>query len=111
MMPVIAYNLLQSIELLANGRACSPSAASTASTANRERCEELVEQILAMVTALAPRIGYDAAAAIAKESVAHRQDRAPALRGEEGAAARRAGDALDARAQTYGGLVGGGGGG
>ena len=36
---------------------------------NVERCNELVEQSLAMVTALAPRIGYDAAAAIAKESV------------------------------------------
>ena len=36
--------------------------------ANRERCEELIEQSLAMCTALAPLIGYDEAAEMAKES-------------------------------------------
>ena len=36
--------------------------------ANRERCEALVEQSLAMCTSLAPKIGYDKAADIAKES-------------------------------------------
>ena len=36
--------------------------------ANRERCEGLVEQSLAMCTSLAPLIGYDKAADIAKES-------------------------------------------
>ena len=38
--------------------------------ANEARCRELVEKSLAMVTALAPLIGYDAAAAIAHEAVA-----------------------------------------
>ena len=38
--------------------------------AHRERCEEMIEKSLAMVTALAPVIGYDAAAKIAKESYA-----------------------------------------
>jgi fumarate hydratase class II len=37
-------------------------------TANRERCKELVEYSMAMVTSLAPIIGYDRAAEIAKES-------------------------------------------
>jgi len=37
-------------------------------TANTERCTELIEQSLAMCTSLAPLIGYDAAAAIAKEA-------------------------------------------
>ena len=36
--------------------------------ANEERCEELVELSMAMVTSLAPKIGYDRAAEIAKES-------------------------------------------
>jgi fumarate hydratase class II len=36
--------------------------------ANRERCESLVEQSLAMCTSLAPSIGYDKAADVAKES-------------------------------------------
>ena len=37
--------------------------------ANKARCEELVELSMAMVTSLAPKIGYDRAAEIAKESV------------------------------------------
>jgi fumarate hydratase class II len=36
--------------------------------ANAERCNEMIEKSLAMCTALAPEIGYDAASAIAKES-------------------------------------------
>ena len=36
--------------------------------ANKERCNELVEYSMAMVTSLAPKIGYDRAAEIAKES-------------------------------------------
>jgi aspartate ammonia-lyase len=37
-------------------------------TANEKRCTELVELSMAMVTSLAPKIGYDRAAEIAKES-------------------------------------------
>jgi fumarate hydratase class II len=68
MMPVMAYNLLQSIELL--GRAATVFADRCVSglEANRERCENLVEQSLAMCTSLAPLIGYDKAADVAKES-------------------------------------------
>ena len=71
MMPVLAYNLLQSIEILA--AACRLLAAKCIDgiEANRERCEELVERSLALVTSLAPRIGYDRAAEIAKK--AHRE--------------------------------------
>src|SRR5256885_1687151 len=68
MMPVMAYNILQSIELL--GRAARVFADRCASgiQANKDRCESLVEQSLAMCTSLAPKIGYDKAAEIAKES-------------------------------------------
>jgi fumarate hydratase class II len=69
MMPVIAYNLLQSIEILANASRLLAEKCVEGIQANRERCEELVERSLAMVTSLVPRIGYDAAAEIAKESV------------------------------------------
>ncbi len=70
MMPVIAYNLLQSIHLLTSASNLLVERCVQGITANRERCNELVELSLAMVTSLAPLIGYDAAAAIAKESVA-----------------------------------------
>jgi fumarate hydratase, class II len=68
MQPVIAYNLLQSIALLANS--CRVLAEKTVKgvQADRLRCEEMIERSLAMVTSLAPRIGYDRAAAIAKEA-------------------------------------------
>src|SRR6266403_5458625 len=68
MMPVMAHNLLESIRLLANvcDAFCEKCAAGI--TANKKRCEELVELSMAMVTSLAPKIGYDRAAEIAKES-------------------------------------------
>jgi len=69
MTPMMAYNLLQSIDVLGRGCRLFAERCVDGLTANVERCNELVEQSLAMVTALNPRIGYDAAAAIAKESV------------------------------------------
>jgi fumarate hydratase, class II len=69
MIPVIAYNVLHSIGILANGCRLFASRCVEGIEPNEARCEELIEQSLAMVTALNPRIGYDAAAAIAKESV------------------------------------------
>ncbi len=68
MKPVIAYNLLQSIDLLTN--ACNVLAEKCVDglRADRERAQEMVEKSLAMVTSLAPRIGYDRAAEIAKEA-------------------------------------------
>ena len=68
MMPVMAHNLLESIRLLANASDSLCEKCIEGITANRERCAELVEQSMAMVTSLAPRIGYDRAAEIAKES-------------------------------------------
>jgi fumarate hydratase class II len=69
MIPVMAYNLLHGIGILASGARLFASRCVEGLDANEERCEALVEQSLAMVTALNERIGYDAAAAIAKESV------------------------------------------
>jgi len=66
MMPVIAANLIQSIDLLANaahalGRKCVKETEADAGV-----CRESIEKSLAMCTALAPKVGYDSAAAIAK---------------------------------------------
>src|SRR5437773_555181 len=68
MMPVMAHNLLESIRLLSASAANMADRCISGIEANRKRCSELVEKSLAMCTALAPEIGYDAAAAIAKES-------------------------------------------
>ena len=68
MMPVMAYDLLQSIELLSRAARVFADRCVSGLDANRQRCESLVEQSLAMCTSLAPMIGYDKAADIAKES-------------------------------------------
>jgi fumarate hydratase, class II len=68
MMPVMVYNVLQSIELLSRAARVFADRCVAGMEANRERCESLVEQSLAMCTSLAPIIGYDQAADIAKES-------------------------------------------
>ena len=68
MMPVMAYNLLESIRLLANVCDVFSEKCVRGIEANEERCRELVELSMAMVTSLAPKIGYDRAAEIAKES-------------------------------------------
>jgi fumarate hydratase class II len=69
MMPVMAHNLLESIRLLAHGTDAFTEKCVVGIEANEERCRELVELSMAMVTSLAPKIGYDRAAEIAKESV------------------------------------------
>jgi len=68
MMPVMAHNLLESIRLLGNACDAFQEKCVRGIEANEERCRELVELSMAMVTSLAPKIGYDRAAEIAKES-------------------------------------------
>jgi len=67
-MPVMAHNLLESIRLLGNVCQVFTDKCITGLKANAQRCEELIELSLAMCTSLAPLIGYDEAAAIAKEA-------------------------------------------
>lgn len=68
MLPVMAYNLLQSIELLATASENFAARCVEGIKANEERCKSLIEESLAMCTALAPEIGYEAAARIAKDA-------------------------------------------
>ena len=69
MMPVLAYNLLESIELMANTARNFSRKCVSGITANEERCLELAEKSLATVTSLAPKIGYDKAAELAKRAM------------------------------------------
>ena len=68
MMPIMAYAMLQSIQLLTNGSRVFVEKCIAGIEANEERCRELLEGNLMLATSLAPAIGYDAAAAIAKEA-------------------------------------------
>ena len=68
MMPVMAYDILQSIELLAAASNNFEKRLVAGLEADADRASSLVEQSLAMVTVLAPEIGYEKAAAISKEA-------------------------------------------
>ncbi|MGH7980251.1 MAG: class II fumarate hydratase, partial [Limisphaerales bacterium] len=66
MLPVTAHNLLQSIELLTSASRVFARRCIAGVEADAQRCEGNIEKSLAMCTALAPVIGYDKAAKIAK---------------------------------------------
>ncbi|UCD77178.1 MAG: class II fumarate hydratase [Desulfobacterales bacterium] len=68
MLPVIAYNLLQSISTLASVTQVFNEKCISGITANRETCAAYIEKSLALVTALVPKIGYDKGAEIAKKA-------------------------------------------
>ena len=69
MMPLIAYNLIHSMEILGNTIAALTERCIEGITANKERCLAYAEGSLALVTALNPHIGYLNAADVAKESL------------------------------------------
>jgi fumarate hydratase class II len=68
MMPVMGQAILESIQLLASSAQAFVDFCALEMEANESQCELQVEKSLAMVTSLNPLIGYDAAAAIAKEA-------------------------------------------
>jgi len=67
--PLAADNLLSSIRLVGRAAATFAERAVAGLEVDRERCKELVEKSGMLVTALAPKIGYDKAAEIAKEAM------------------------------------------
>ena len=104
MMPVLAHNLLESIELLANAASTFAERCVDGLEANSERARELVEKNAIIVTALNPHIGYDNGARIAKQAVATgRSVRELVL--EEGLLSEdEVDEALDIKGMTEGGL-------
>ncbi|MEQ8661543.1 MAG: class II fumarate hydratase, partial [Gammaproteobacteria bacterium] len=66
--PLIAHAFLMSARLLADGCASFRTHCAAGIAPDRARIEALLELSLMLVTALAPHIGYDAAAAIAKKA-------------------------------------------
>ncbi|MHB1022013.1 MAG: aspartate ammonia-lyase [Acidobacteriaceae bacterium] len=70
MMPTMAYNVLQSITILANMLHQFDQHCVAGITANRARCEFYAQSTVSLATALNPYIGYAKAAEIVKESVA-----------------------------------------
>ena len=68
MLPVMAYNLLQSIDLLASAADVFVKKCIDGISANAETCAGYIEKSLALATGLVPKIGYDKAAAVSKKA-------------------------------------------
>ena len=64
--PMMAYNVLQSMQLLGDAASAFTDNLIDGLDANRDRIERLMRESLMLVTALAPEIGYDTATKVAK---------------------------------------------
>lgn len=100
MLPVMAYDLLDSIDLLAAGSRTFAEKLIDGLEADRSRAEGFVEQSLAMGTALAPEIGYDRAAALVKEAYSSGGTIREVAREHSGIAPARLDQLLDPRSQV-----------
>lgn len=69
MMPILIFDLIQSVEMLKNGAKTFTEKCITGITANRERCKAMVDNSVGIITAINPHVGYEVAARIAKEAL------------------------------------------
>ncbi len=99
-MPMIAANLLNAAHLLTGATQVFMDKCLVGLRANAERCGQLVEQSLAMVTALAPRLGYDRAAEVAKQAQAEGKTIREVCLEKKLLSAKELDELLDARKQT-----------
>ncbi|MFN3333020.1 MAG: class II fumarate hydratase [Caldilinea sp.] len=104
MLPVIAYNLLQSISLLASGSRILADRAIAGFTVNEERIASLVGRNPILVTALNPVIGYEKGAKIAKRSYAEGRSLKEIALEETDLSSEELDRILDPRALTEGGI-------
>ncbi len=100
MMPVMAYDLLESMELLGAASRNFARRCVDGLEVDRARATGYVEQSLAMATALAPEIGYEKAAAIAKEAYANGLTVREVAKRKSGLPEDRLNALLDPRTQT-----------
>jgi len=107
MMPVMAYALLQSVKLLANSSRVLADKCVAGITANEGRIRELLEGNLMLATALAPAIGYDEAASIAKQAFAEGKTAREVARERGVLSDAQLDELLDPRPMTEPGIRGG----
>jgi fumarate hydratase class II len=108
MLPVIAYNLLESIRLLANVSRLLAEKAIAGFTVNRERLAEALDRNPILVTALNPVIGYEKGAAIAKKAYAEGKPIREVAAAMSGLPREQLDQLLDPTALTQGGIGSGG---
>src|SRR5213594_810558 len=103
MMPVIAYDLLQSIEILANGSRALGEKCVAGIIADRKRCFSYADRSLMVVTAITPHIGYDNAAKVAKKAVAENKSVRQVILEEKILPKEKLDEVLDLKKMTKGG--------
>jgi fumarate hydratase class II len=111
MLPLIAYNLLESIRLLGNVSRALGDRAIAGFTVNRERVTEVIDRNPILVTALNPVIGYEKGAAIAKKAYAEGKPIRDVAEAETDLSRKELDQLLDPSELTRGGIKAGGGGG
>jgi fumarate hydratase, class II len=107
MMPVMAHAMLQSVSLLSTAARVFADKCIDGITANEARILELLEGNLSLATALAPKIGYDEAAAIAKQAFKEGKTARDVARERKSLPDAELDEVLDARAMTEPGIPGG----
>jgi fumarate hydratase, class II len=105
MMPVMAHNLLQSVDLLTSAATIFRERCIDGLEADAERARALVEQSFPIITALVPKIGYEAAADIAKEALATGRGVREIAAERKVLSPQELEEALDVRKLTEGGIV------
>ena len=111
MLPLIAYNLLQSIHILANVSRLLADKAIAGFKVNTERVNQALAMNPILVTALNPVIGYEKGAAIAKKAYKEKRPIMDVALESSGLSKDELKKLLDPRTLTKGGIHGGGGGG
>ncbi len=106
MMPVLAHNLIESAELIASVSNAFREKCIEGLQANEERAAMLLDQNITVVTALAPKIGYDKAAEIAKKAFATGKGLREVALELSGLSAAELDKALDLYPMTEGGIPG-----
>jgi aspartate ammonia-lyase len=107
MMPILAYNLIQSLEVLTNGVSAFTERCVRGIEANVERCQELAEKSMGLATALNPYIGYAAAAKVAQEAQARDVSLRQVVLEQELLSAEQLDAVLDPYTMTKPGIPGG----
>lgn len=103
MMPLIAHALLESLEIMGNASRALAEKCVSGIRANREQCHQYAERTAALVTAVAPVIGYDRAAKIFKKAVAENLSIRQAILDEGIMDPERLDEILDLKKLTQGG--------
>ena len=109
MMPIIGYNLFQTMDVLIHAVDAFSNKCVRGITANPEKAEGWLSKSTVLVTALNPVIGYLKAAQVAKEAMARNVPIRQVVIEKGYLTAEQLDQTLDVRAMTEGGIMGGGG--